>query len=62
MSEHVNYDLVRAVEKITKGIDRENGLGVELLGKYGIDSSGASTPTLLMENTKRKLDGILGEG
>lgn len=48
MSKHVNYDLVRAVEKITKGVDRENGLGVELLGMhYGLDStSGSSTPVL----------------
>lgn len=61
VSEHVNYDLVRAVEKITKGIDRENGLGIALLGKYGIDGSGASTPTVAMENTKRSPDGIFGE-
>jgi hypothetical protein len=48
VSEHINYDLVRAVEKITKGVDRENGLGVELLGMhYGLDNaSGASTPVL----------------
>ena len=48
VSEHVNYDLVRAVEKITKGLDRENGLGVELLGMhYGLDNaSGSSTPVL----------------
>lgn len=41
---HVNYDLVRAVEKITKGIDRDTGLGVEFVGHYGLDSSGYSTP------------------
>ena len=48
VSEHINYDLVRAVDKITKGVDRENGLGVELLGMhYGLDNaSGASTPVL----------------
>jgi Glutamate-cysteine ligase len=50
VSKHVNYDLVRAVEKITKGVDRESGLGVELLGNYGISSSGTSTPTLRKEN------------
>src|SRR5271169_5794016 len=44
ISMHINYDLVRAVEKITKGLDREKGLGVELLGQYGLES-GASTPT-----------------
>jgi hypothetical protein len=37
---------VRAVEKITKGLERENGLGVELLGQYGLPSSGSSTPDL----------------
>jgi hypothetical protein len=41
---HINYDLVRAVEKITKGIDRDTGLGVEFLGQYGLESSGYSTP------------------
>jgi glutamate--cysteine ligase catalytic subunit len=46
VSTHVNYDLVRAVEKITKGIDRDTGLGVEFLGHYGLDLSGASTPKL----------------
>ena len=48
VSEHINYDLVRAVEKITKGLDREMGLGVELLGMhYGLETpSGASTPVL----------------
>lgn len=35
MSKDVNYDLVRATEKITKGLDWENGLGLELLGHYG---------------------------
>ena len=44
VSTHVNYDLVRAAEKITKGLEREEGLGVELLGRYGLDVSGASTP------------------
>ena len=43
---HVNYDLVRAVEKITKGLGREEGLGVELLGRYGLDVSGASSPQI----------------
>ena len=41
---HINYDLVRAVEKITKGLEREEGLGIELLGRYGLDVSGASIP------------------
>ena len=44
MSKLVNYDLVRAVEKITKGLGRDEGLGVELLGRYGLDISGTSTP------------------
>ena len=44
MSKHVNYDLVRAVERITKGLGRDKGLGVELLGRYGLDMSGTSTP------------------
>jgi hypothetical protein len=35
---------VRAVEKISKGLERENGLGAELLGHYGLDWSGSSTP------------------
>jgi hypothetical protein len=43
---HVNYDLVRAVEKITKGLERESGLGEEMLGQYGLDNSGSSTPNL----------------
>ena len=43
ISMHVNYDLVRAVEKITNGKEREIGLGVELLGNYGLES-GYSTP------------------
>ena len=42
----MNYDLVRAVEKITKGLDRDTGLGVELLGHYGLESSGHSTPKM----------------
>lgn len=44
VSKHVNYDLIRAVEKITKGRDRDAGLGIELLGQYGVDLSGFSTP------------------
>jgi glutamate--cysteine ligase catalytic subunit len=44
VSKEVNYDLVRAVEKITKGLERDEGLGVEMLGRYGLDSSGSSTP------------------
>ena len=47
MTKHVNYDLVRAVEKITKGIDRDTGLGVEFVGQYGLDSSGYSTPKVV---------------
>jgi hypothetical protein len=47
----INYDLVRAVEKITKGLDRENGLGVEMLGQhYGLNGSGSSTPLLGKSN------------
>lgn len=55
----VNYDLVRAVEKITKGVDRENGLGVELLGHYGLES-GLSTPKLEkgMNSESPKVNGI----
>jgi glutamate--cysteine ligase catalytic subunit len=49
VSEHINYDLVRAVEKITKGLEREQGLGVEMLGSYGLDTSGSSTPQLSRE-------------
>ena len=39
----VNYDLIRAVDKITKGLERDQGLGVELLGRYGIESTGTAT-------------------
>ena len=42
VSKGVNYDLIRAVEKITKEVDREGGLGVELLGQLG--GSGVCTP------------------
>ena len=61
VSMHVNYDLVRAVEKITKGVDRENGLGVELLGNYGMPSSGTSTPILRKENGSAvpKVNGVI---
>ena len=38
VSKHVNYDLVRTVEKLTKGLEREEGLGVELLGHFGLHS------------------------
>ena len=44
MSQQVNYDLVRAVEKITKGLERDTGLAVELLGNYGLDGNGPSSP------------------
>jgi hypothetical protein len=43
VTKEINYDLVRAVEKITKGLERDEGLGVEMLGRYGIES-GNSTP------------------
>jgi len=60
VSKHINYDLVRAVEKITKGVDRDNGLGAELLGQYGTDSSGTSTPTSprKTEITNSKMNGV----
>ena len=63
VSEHVNYDLVRAVEKITKGLDRENGLGVELLGMhYGLDTSGSSTPVLPRGTTTPVFSPTRGSG
>ena len=47
-----------AVEKITKGLDRDKGLGVELLGQYGLES-GASTPTFGRRNSESpKVNGI----
>ena len=53
VSKDLNYDLVRAVEKVTKGLDRESGLGVELLGNYAIQTGGTSTPTLRKEDRPR---------
>lgn len=63
VSTHINYDLVRAVEKITKGLERGKGLGVELLGRYGLDVSSASTPETLkagkgMNPDSPKINGI----
>ena len=60
MSERVNYDLIRAIEKITKGLEREQGLGVELLGSYGVDTSGSTTPKLSRELELRspKVNGV----
>ena len=49
MSERVNYDLIRAIEMITEGLEREQGLGVELLGSYGLDRSRSATPKLSRE-------------
>jgi glutamate--cysteine ligase catalytic subunit len=63
VSKHVNYDLVRAVEKITKGLEREEGLGVELLGRYGLGSSGSSTPESVQRNrSSPKMNGVTGNG
>lgn len=60
VSERINYDLIRAVEKVTKGLEREQGLGVELLGTYGPDTSGSTTPKLSRElaSGSPKLNGI----
>ena len=46
MSQHINYDLVRAVEKIMKGLDVDKGLGVELLGSRALAQNGISSPQL----------------
>lgn len=63
VSKHVNYDLVRAVEKITKGLEREEGLGVELLGRYGLGSSGSSTPESVQRSrSSLKMNGVAGNG
>jgi len=35
ISQHINYDLIKTVEKITKGEGREEGLAKELLGNLG---------------------------
>lgn len=48
------------MEKITKGLEREEGLGVELLGQYGVHVNKATTPKTWEgdESEQSKVNGI----
>jgi hypothetical protein len=50
---------VRAVEKITKGIGREDGLGEELLGHFGMNSNAVNGIGKETDSSSPKMNGTL---
>jgi Glutamate-cysteine ligase len=64
VTQSINYDLVRAVEKITKGQGREEGLGKEFLGHFGVNGydvgkkSNSSSPKIKTSSPKMNGSGI----